>query len=426
MEKLADISSELSKKQVDAAVLAEPSSVAWALNLRGADVPYTPVVTAYAIVRRKGKAELFIDPVKVPIAVKDYLDPHCTIRKVSALTASLAALGKSRKRVLVDPASAPEHIRLLLTKAKAECVTGQDPCLIPKAQKNATEQDGARAAHVRDGASVVKFLHWFEETALHGELTEWSAAEKLANVRAESNLLMDLSFGTISATAGNAAIPHYHVTEEAALPLQNNSIFLVDSGGQYQDGTTDITRTTIIGQPSDEMKDRFTRVLKGMIQISILRFPSGTTGAHIDALARAALWKAGVDYDHGTGHGVGSYLSVHEGPARISKASHIPLLPGMILSNEPGFYKHGEFGIRIENLLIVSKPEAIIGGDRPMLGFETLTLCPIERRLIEQRLLTREELEWLDSYHARVWRELRPLVGGPTAMWLTKACAPIR
>jgi Xaa-Pro aminopeptidase len=425
-DKMDALAKDLLKAGADATVLSEPASVAWLLNIRGKDIPFTPVVPAYAIVRRKGKAELFIDPAKVPEDVRDHVKAHVIIRKRDAIGKSLGALAKKKSVVLLDRASTPEQIRQLLAKSKAKLAFGQDPCILPKAQKNTTEQEGARAAQRRDGAAMVKFLHWFEQEAPTGQLTEWSVAQKLEEFRKQSDVLMDLSFGTISATAANAAIPHYHVEEESSLPLLANNIFLIDSGGQYQDGTTDITRTLIIAQPTDEMKDRFTRVLKGMIQISLLRFPAGTTGAHIDSFARSSLWKSGLDYDHGTGHGVGAYLSVHEGPARISKASHVELLPGMILSNEPGYYKEGEYGIRIENLLLVTKPTETKGGDRKMLGFETLTLCPIERKLIESKLLTREELEWLDVYHARVWRELRPLVDGPVAKWLTKACAPLR
>ncbi len=424
-DKLADMSAELAKAGADALVLSDTSSVSWLFNIRGDDIPFTPVVAAYAIVRRKGKSEIFIDPAKVPEDVRDHLAKHASVSKREKMAVAVSSLG-SKKKVMIDHAATPEQVRLALAKSKTTIIPAPDPCTLPKAQKNTTEQQGARAAHLRDGAAMVKYLHWLENEAPLGTLDEWTAAQRLKAFRAESEVFLDLSFSVISAVAGNAAIPHYSVTPESARPLLMNQIYLIDSGGQYQDGTTDVTRTTIIGQPTDEMKDRFTRVLKGMIQLSVLRFPKSTTGAQIDALARAALWKAGLDYDHGTGHGVGSYLSVHEGPARISKSSHVALQPGMIMSNEPGFYKAGQFGIRIENLLLVKKPEAIKGGNRDMMGFETLTLCPIERRLIEQRLLTREELDWLDAYHANVWRSLRPMVDGPTAKWLTKACGPIR
>jgi Xaa-Pro aminopeptidase len=423
-DKLKQLAETLEKSGADAVVLAETSSVSWVFNLRGNDVPFTPVVTAYAIVKRRGKAEIFIDAAKVPEDVRDHLANICVVRKPADIEKSLGDLVKKNACVLLDPTSAPDFIRRALAKTKI--ISGIDPCTMPKAQKNATEQEGARAAQHRDGAAMVKFLHWLEREAPSGNLSEWDVAEELRKFRAESEMLMDLSFSTISGAGPNAAIPHYHVDPENCRNLAVGEIFLIDSGGQYEDGTTDITRTTVIGQPTDEMRDRFTRVLKGMIQISMMQFPKGTTGTHIDAFARVALWKAGLDYDHGTGHGVGAYLSVHEGPARISKANHVALLPGMILSNEPGYYKEGHYGIRIENLLLVTKEKQIEGGDRAMMGFETLTLCPIERKLIDTRLLTKEELDWLDAYHARVWRELRPMIEGPAANWLTKACAPLR
>jgi Xaa-Pro aminopeptidase len=425
-KKLEQIGKSLEKAGAESVVLAEPSSVAWLFNIRGGDIPFTPVVPAYAIVRRKGKAEIFIDPAKVPEDVVDHIAKHAVIKKRQQFETALGALGRKKSGILLDHASVPAAIRNALSKVKARLVSGSDPCTLPKAQKNKTEQEGARAAQRRDGVAMVRFLHWLEQDAPRGALTEWSVAQKLHEFRAASPEFKDASFGTISAAGPNAAIPHYHVSEESSLPLRMNEIFLIDSGGQYEDGTTDITRTVIVGQPTDEMRDRFTRVLKGMIQISMLRFPAGTTGAHIDVLARAALWKAGLDFDHGTGHGVGSYLSVHEGPARISKTGHVALQPGMIMSDEPGYYLQGQYGIRIENLLLVTPPAKIDGGDREMLGFETLTLCPIDRRLIDSRLLTREELDWLDAYHARVWRELRPFMDGPEATWLTRVCGPVR
>ena len=269
-----------------------------------------------------------------------------------------------------------------------------------------------------------RFLCWLEEAAPQGGLTEWSVAEKLQQFRSDTGMLLDLSFDSIAGAGPNAAIPHYHVNPDDCLPLKINEIFLIDSGGQYQDGTTDITRTVIVGEPTEEMRDRFTRVLKGMIDVSRIRFPKGTCGSQIDVLARQSLWAAGLDYDHGTGHGVGSYLSVHEGPARINKSDRTPLEPGMILSNEPGFYKQNEFGIRIENLVLIHEAKAVDGGERPMLGFETLTLCPIERRLIDTKLLTRDELHWLDTYHARVLKEVGDHLSGDELTWLRKACAP--
>jgi Xaa-Pro aminopeptidase len=425
-DKLADCAKTIAKSNADVAVIAEPSSVAWAFNIRGQDIPYTPVVPAYAILRRKGKAELFINSAKVPDALRTKLAEHVTIKKPDDIAKSLSALGKRKATVLLDDSSAPDAVRKMLEKAKAKITTGTDPCTMPKACKNGVELEGARQAHLRDGTAMVQFLYWLDQESSRIDATEVEVAAKLRGFRETSNLLADLAFETIPASGPNAAIPHHHASDTQPRRLQQNELFLIDSGGQYHDGTTDITRTVIIGQPTEEMRDRFTRVLKGMIEISMLRFPAGTTGAHLDAFARAALWKGGFDYDHGTGHGVGSFLSVHEGPARISKAGHIVLQSGMILSNEPGYYKPDHYGIRIENLLVVTEPSSIEGGDRKMHGFETLTLCPIDRRLIETRMLTREQLEWLDSYHARVWRELRPLVDGPLANWLTKACGPLR
>ena len=419
-DKLAMISKLLGKAGADATVLTQPDSVAWAFNIRGHDVPYTPVVLAYAILRRKGKAELFIDKAKLPEDVQAHLKKSVTIKKPAEFEASLKALGKSA--VQIDGNWAPAKIKLALAKAKI--INATDLCVLPKAKKNKTEQEGARAAHRRDGVAMSRFLCWLESAAPQGGLTEWSVAEKLEQFRKDTGMLLDLSFDSIAGAGPNAAIPHYHVNPDDCLPLNINEIFLIDSGGQYQDGTTDITRTVIVGEPTEEMRDRFTRVLKGMIDVSRIRFPKGTCGSQIDVLARQSLWAAGLDYDHGTGHGVGSYLSVHEGPARINKSDRIPLEPGMILSNEPGFYKQNQFGIRIENLLLTHEAKAIDGGERPMLGFETLTLCPIERRLIDTKLLTRDELHWLDTYHARVLKEVGDHLSGDELTWLRKACAP--
>ena len=422
-EKLKAIAATLAKQGADAVLLADPASVCWALNVRGDDVPFTPFPLAYAIVHRKGKAELFADAKRLTPEAKSALAAIVKCVDPAELTSRLKALAK--KTVSLDPSLAPEGARLALIKAGAKVIEAQDPCVMPKARKNTTEQQGARDAQLRDGVALSRFLEWVDVNVAAGNHTEATAAQKLADIRMESNLLRGMSFPSISASGPNAAIPHYHLDPAKARPLKSGEIYLIDSGGQYLDGTTDVTRTTMIGPSTDEIRDRFTRVLKGMIGISLLRFPKGTTGAHIDAIARAALWKAGLDFDHGTGHGVGSYLSVHEGPARISKASHVVLEPGMILSNEPGFYKKGHFGIRIENLLIVTEAKPIDGGERDMMGFETLTLAPIDRALIDTHLLTREELNWLDTYHARVLREVSPLVSSETKAWLTKACSPL-
>jgi Xaa-Pro aminopeptidase len=420
-DKLNDMTAELVSAECDAAVLAEPSSVSWLFNLRGVDVPYTPVVLAYAIIHRKGKPEIFVDAKRLPEDVRAHLKSTTLVRKPSDLEDSLKKLGTKKSTVLIDASSAPEKIRLMLKGASIK--EGIDPCTMPKARKNKVEQEGARSAQRRDGVALSNFLHWLSVEAPKGKLTEATAATKLAEFRQATGVLKDLSFSTISASGPNAAIPHYHVDPNNCRAINNNEIYLIDSGGQYQDGTTDVTRTVIIGQPTDEMRDRFTRVLKGMIGISTLHFPKGTTGSHIDVLARAALWKAGLDFDHGTGHGVGSYLSVHEGPARISKASTVPLQAGMILSNEPGYYKQSEFGIRIENLLLVKEAAEIKGGERPMLSFETLTFAPIDRSLIDTKLLTRDELQWLDAYHTQVLKDVGSFMTGEALAWMKKACA---
>ena len=424
-DKLAEITKSLEAQGIDAAILTLPDSVSWLFNIRGRDVPFTPVVLAQAIVRRAGKADVFIDPRRVPEDVVDHLAAVATVHQTDRVIPILEALGKAKARVLIDPANTPERIASALKGAGAEIVHGIDPCVLPKARKNAVEQEGMRAAHRRDGSAMARFLRWLEATAPKGKLTEIAVAEKLEEFRHATGALKDLSFEAIAGAGPHAALPHYRVNRGSDRKLGMNEIFLIDSGGQYQDGTTDITRTVIVGEPTPEMKDRFTRVLKGMIGVSTVRFPVGTTGSQIDILARQALWQSGRDYDHGTGHGVGSYLSVHEGPARINKSDRTPLEPGMILSNEPGYYKEGAYGIRIENLILVEAAKDIAGGDRPMMGFETLTLAPIDRRLIDVPLLRDDELRWLNDYHARVGREIGPLLSGDDARWLEAATAPI-
>ena len=424
-EKLADVAKALAKAGADATVLTLPDSVAWVFNIRGRDVPYTPVVLAYAILKRRGKAELFIDPKRLPEDVRAHVNKVAAVKPPQGLAASLKTLGRAKTKVQIDSSWTPEAIRAGLARSGAKIVQGTDPCTLPKAKKNRLEQEGARAAHRRDGAAMARFLCWLEGAAPKGDLTEMSVADKLQSFREATGMLMDLSFDTIAGAGPNAALPHYLVTPESSRALKRDEIFLIDSGGQYRDGTTDVTRTVIVGEPSAEMMDRFTRVLKGMIGVSRVRFPKGTCGSQLDVLARAALWTAGLDYDHGTGHGVGSYLSVHEGPARINKSDRTPLEPGMILSNEPGFYKLDHYGIRIENLLLVREAEAVDGGERPMHFFETLTLCPIDRRLIEPRLLTKDELAWLDAYHARVLKEVGAHLDGAELDWLKRACAPL-
>jgi Xaa-Pro aminopeptidase len=425
-EKLAEVAAALTELKADAVLLTLPDSIAWVFNIRGRDVAYTPTVLTQAIVYREGMADLFADRARFSDDGIDHLARIAAIRDPVELDAALSALGARKATVLVDPSSVPERLRALLQARGALIVTGRDPCMLPKARKNRVEQQGARTAHRRDGAAMARFLHWLDISMPKMKLDEIAVAEKLARCREETGALKDLSFTTIAGAGPNAASPHYRVTRRSSRRLNRNSLLLVDSGGQYQDGTTDITRTIILGKPTNEMKNRFTAVLKGMIGISTVRFPKGTRGSQIDILARTALWQMGLDYDHGTGHGVGSYLSVHEGPARINKTDRTALDPGMIISNEPGYYKPGRYGIRIENLLLVHEPRPIPGGERPMMGFETLTLCPIDRRLIETRLLAADELAWLDAYHARVVKELGPLLGKRELNWLGKACAPVR
>jgi len=427
-DKLTHMAEAVRSAQADLCVLTDPSSIAWAFNIRGKDVPHTPLALAFAVIKSEGEPLLFIDKRKLPVKTEAYLNQLCTLMPPSDLEGELAKLS-AKAKVALDPVLAAEKLRRTVEDAGGAVVEVTDPARIPRAQKNKTELDGARAAHRRDGATVSAFLAWYDDQPA-GSLTEIAAADQLEKARISTGEMMqmpllDISFDTISSTGPNGAINHYRVNHETNRTLKEGELFLLDSGGQYMDGTTDITRTLPVGAVAEEYKRRFTLVLKGMIAISALRFPNGTTGAEIDAFARSALWKAGLDYGHGTGHGVGSYLSVHEGPQRIARTGRQELLPGMILSNEPGYYKPGEYGIRIENLIIVIEAEEISGGDKPMLGFETITLAPIDRRLIDTHLMTREELQWLDAYHARVLNELSPIVEASVRPWLKIACAPL-
>ncbi len=420
-DKIADIRATLKQRGADAAVLTMPDSVAWAFNVRGQDIAHTPVSLSYAVVHADDPATVFIDAARVPEDVAASLAKTAELAAPDGFEAALAALGEAQAAVSVDADTAPERVRAVLRESGARVVAGRDPCTMPKACKNPVEIDGARAAHRRDGAAMVRFLAWFERAAPAGGLDEIAVARKLEDFRAATGELKDISFDTISAAGPHAAIPHYKVSTASNRPISAGEIFLIDSGGQYQDGTTDITRTVAVGEPTGEMRDRFTRVLKGMINLSRVRFPAGTTGGNLDVLARQALWDAGLDFDHGTGHGVGSYLSVHEGPARFSKIDATKLRTGMILSNEPGYYKAGEFGIRIENLVTVREPEALADGERDMHWLETLTLCPIDRRLVDAALLGEAETAWLNAYHARVRDELSPMVDGEDTAWLAEA-----
>jgi Xaa-Pro aminopeptidase len=421
-KKLARIRTALGK--ADALLVSDPHAVAWAFNIRGKDVAYTPLPLAFALIPKEGKPQLYIDPAKFGPEVRSYLETLAELAEPSRLEADIRSLGKDHKRVLFDSATAPVKLTRLLKEAGGEPQVGQDPIALMKARKNRAEIEGMRRAHLRDGVAMLRFLHWFSIEAPKGKLTEIDAAQALETFRRQSHKLKDLSFPTISAAGPNSAIPHYRVTIATNRAIKRG-IFLIDSGGQYEDGTTDVTRTLAVGRPSPEMRDRFTRVLKGHMAIARAVFPKGTSGAQIDVLARLSLWQAGLDFEHGTGHGIGSYLSVHEGPQRIAKSGSTALEEGMILSNEPGYYKAGEFGIRIENLVVVV-PHKIKGAECEMLGFETLTLAPIDLSLIEPKLLDAGEIAWLNAYHARVRKALSPQVEPALRAWLARATRPIR
>ena len=418
------IAEEVKKQGADACVLTLPDSICWLLNIRGGDVPHTPFALAFAILNGDGSTDLFMDQRKSSPELVQHLGNAVRLREPKEFVPALDAL--KGKTVGVDPTMGASAIFDRLAAAGAKIKRMADPCQLPKACKNPVEIEGARKAHIRDGAALSRFLAWIAREAPNGHLTEIEAAEALEGFRIATGALSDLSFDSISGAAPHAAIPHYRVNRSSNRKINRNEIFLIDSGGQYPDGTTDVTRTMIVGEPTAEMRDRFTRVLKGHIALATMRFPEGTTGAALDAFARKSLWDAGLDYDHGTGHGVGSYLSVHEGPQNISK-KHITqtLKPGMICSNEPGYYKASEYGIRIENLIVVSEPEPIPGGDRKMMRFETITLAPIDLELVEPSLLTTDERNWLNAYHARVRETLSPSLDAETNVWLMKATRAI-
>ena len=428
--KRSEVAEWLAAKGLDAAVISALDGVAWLLNIRGVDVDRTPVALSFVLAHADGTAELFIAEEKVTPELRAHLGNAVTVRPREAFVPQLKAL--AGKKVAVDPERSVEAIFGALQGAGASVIELTDPTVLAKAVKNPVEQAGQRAAQARDGAAIAKFLHWLSVAGPKGGEDELSAAAQLRAFRDEDPLLRDLSFDTISAAGPHAASPHYRVDEQSNLPIAPGSIYLVDSGGQYLDGTTDITRTVWVGpgEPSAEHKDRFTRVLKGHIALAQAVFPRGTIGSQLDTLARAALWQAGVDYAHGTGHGVGSFLSVHEGPQRIAKASGgqagtgQELLPGMILSNEPGYYKAGEYGIRTENLVLV-EPRTIAGQEGEYFGFENLTWAPIDKSLVDTALLTRDELKWWDEYHARTLAILAPQLQGEALEWLKLACAPL-
>jgi Xaa-Pro aminopeptidase len=426
--KREEIGDLLSTRGQDAVILSALDSIAWAFNVRGRDVSRTPVALAYAVIRADATADLFVDPAKVDEQVAQHLGNAVSIRPREAFAGALDAL--AGKRVSVDPERAVAAIFDRLAEAGAEIVEERDPVVLPKAIKNASEIAGTIAAHVRDGAALTRFLHWVATVASKGGQDELTAADALQGFREQTGALRDLSFDTISGSGANGAVVHYRVSEKTVRPIEPGTLYLVDSGGQYVDGTTDVTRTLAIGAPTAEMKDRFTRVLKGHIALATAVFPQGTRGTQLDTLARQYLWAAGLDYAHGTGHGVGSYLGVHEGPQRIATPSSgqsggdEPLQAGMIVSNEPGYYKTGEYGIRIENLVLV-EPRAADGAEKPLLGFKTLTLAPIDRAVIDVAMLSTDEKAWLNGYHARVLAEIGPLVPADVAAWLAEACAPV-
>ena len=429
-EKRAEVAAWLAAKGLDAAVISALDSVAWLLNIRGSDVDCTPVALSFVLAHADGTAELFIAPEKVTPELAQHLGNAVRVHDRAAFTAALSDM--AGKKVAVDPERAVAAIYGALEAAGATPVSITDPTVLPKARKNPVEQAGHRAAQARDGAAVARFLHWLSNAAPKGDQTELSAAAALLAEREKTGLLRDLSFDTISAAGPNGASPHYKVDEHTNRQIAPNSVYLVDSGGQYLDGTTDITRTIWIGPdaPPAEVKDRFTRVLKGHIALALAVFPEGTNGSQLDSFARQFLWSAGLDYAHGTGHGVGSFLSVHEGPQRIAKSAGgqagtgQSLLPGMILSNEPGYYKAGEYGIRIENLVLVEERD-IPGAEGMFMGFETLTFVPIDRSLVELSLLLPHERDWWNAYHAKTRALLAPQLAGADLAWLEAACAPL-
>lgn len=422
-DKLARIRTELAKLRADALVVSDPQNVAWAFNIRGSDIAHTPLALAFALVPREGRAKLYIDGGKLDNKVRHALEDVGDVRAPDDLARDLTAL--KDKTVRLDQASAADALTRLVAEHGGKPARGPDPIALMKAVKNHAEITGARAAHARDGAAVTRFLAWLAREAPSGKLTEIDAVAALESFRRDTGVLKDISFPTIAGAGPNGAIVHYRVTKETNRKLGMNELFLIDSGAQYEDGTTDITRTIAVGAPTEEMRDRFTRVLKGHIAIATAVFPENTTGAQLDPLARVTLWQAGLDFDHGTGHGVGSYLSVHEGPARISKLGTVALRRGMILSNEPGYYKTAAYGIRIENLVLTIAAPEPAGAEKPLNAFETLTLAPIERALVDARLLNAKERHWLDSYHTRVHEAIGPLVDADTRRWLEAATRPL-
>ncbi|ODM77426.1 aminopeptidase P family protein [Bradyrhizobium elkanii] len=425
-DKLKRIRLEINRLGVDALVLSDSHAVAWTFNIRGADVSHTPLPLSYALVPKEGRPLVFIDQRKLSNSTRDHLEQSADVEQPAALAAKLTELARRGASIALDSATAADALSRLIAGAGGKPVRGSDPVSLLKAVKNITEIEGTRTAHQRDAVALVRFLAWIDREAPSGGLTEIDTVEALETFRRETGALKDVSFPTIAGTGPNGAIVHYRVTRKSNRRIEPGDLLLIDSGAQYEDGTTDVTRTIAIGKPTDEMRDRFTRVLRGHIAIARAIFPDGTTGAQLDTLARQYLWQAGIDFEHGTGHGVGSYLSVHEGPARISKLGTTPLKRGMILSNEPGYYKTDAYGIRIENLELVIGTD-IAGAEKPINAFETLTLAPIDRRLIEVGLLSPDELAWLNDYHARVAHVVRPHLDDNAAkLWLDEATAALK
>jgi Xaa-Pro aminopeptidase len=418
------IGEALAKQGADAAVLTAPASIAWLFNIRGGDVIRSPLPLGQAILGKDGSAQLFLDPAKVTGDLPAWLGNQVALQPPESLPSALGAL--KGQTVLIDPAQSSAWYFDSLEAGGATVLRGADPTALPRACKNPVEVEGARKAHARDGAALSRFLHWLSSEAEQSLPDEITVVKTLEGFREATGALKDLSFDTIAGAGPNGAIVHYRPVERLNRKLERGTLLLVDSGAQYLDGTTDVTRTVAIGEPIQEMLERFTLVLKGHLALARVRFPAGVSGSALDALARVALWQHGLDYDHGTGHGVGSYLGVHEGPQRISKGpSSVALQPGMIVSNEPGYYKTGAYGIRIENLQVVTPATEIEGGERPMLGFEALTLAPIDRRLIVAAMLTREELQQINAYHARVLAVIGPQLDGAAKTWLEAVCAPL-
>jgi Xaa-Pro aminopeptidase len=423
--KLARVRAEMQKVSADTLMICDPHAVSWLFNIRGSDVPHTPVVLAFATLPKEGRPALFVDLRKLGNDVRHRLEEIADIRPNAAFERDVATLGSEQRIVQLDPSACPEAVARLVTDNGGTVLRRGDPIAPMKAVKNATEIAGARAAQKRDGAAVTRFLAWFDRAAPRGELTEIDAVEALESFRRYTGLLKDVSFPTISGAGPNGAIVHYRVTRKTNRRIAPGELFLLDSGGQYEDGTTDITRTIAVGKPTGDVRRNFTLVLKGHIAVARAVFPDGTSGAQLDSFARQFLWQAGLDFDHGTGHGVGSYLSVHEGPARISKLGGATLKRGMILSNEPGYYRTGAYGIRIENLILVTEAAAIAAAEKPLNAFETLTLVPIDTRLVDPAMLTVDERAWFDAYHARVREALSPLLDTATRAWLLAATIPL-